>query len=189
MRASVTTVPNHFELPTHALRLDLDFQYIFKAIDSSLDHEARADPQEILVAMDPLSITASVIAIVGLTTKLTGFLSEVKSASDQQRHLAIEASNLSFLLTSLRFRVDKAARADPWFHNVQMLASPDGPLDQLRATLENITSRLDLSSSHIGDRLRSALLWPFSKSEIKDALVRIERLKSLISCALTDDLL
>ena len=139
--------------------------------------------------MDPLSITAGVIAIVGLTTKLTDFLSEVKNASDQQKTLAIEVSNLSFLMTSLRFRMDTVARTDPWFYNVQMLGSPNGPLEQLRAALENITRRLDSSTSRIGDRMRSALSWPFSKSEIKDALVRIERLKSLVSCALSDDLL
>ena len=138
--------------------------------------------------MDPVSITASIISILQLATTLTGYLNSVRNATAEQREVAIEASNLYGLLTSLRFRVETARSADPWFQQVRLLGLKNGPLDQLKDTLETMIRKLS-SSSRKRDQIKSALMWNFTKSEVEEVLKRMERLKSLITCALTNDLL
>ena len=137
--------------------------------------------------MDPLSITASIIGILQLTKTLTGYLNSVRNATTEQQKVAIEASNLYGLLTSLRFRVEVARSADPWFQHVKLLGLENGPLDQLKDALETIVKKT--SSSGKTGQIKSALTWDCKKSEVDEALDRIERLKSLITYALNSDLL
>ena len=132
-------------------------------------------------------MTASIIAVLQLTTALTGYFNDVRNATSEQAKVAVEASNLYALLTSLRFRVEGARSDAPWFNQVKMLGTKHGPLDQLRGTLEAMVEKL--SSSRKRDQIKSALMWKFTKSEVEDTLKRMERLKSLITCALTNDLL
>ena len=56
--------------------------------------------------MDPLSMTASIIAVLRPTSTLAAYLNDVRNASAEQKTITIEASNLYGLLTSLRFRVE-----------------------------------------------------------------------------------
>lgn len=137
--------------------------------------------------MYPLSMTASIIAILELTTTLNGFINDVLYATREQAKVAIEASNLHSLLASLRFRVDGARSDDAWLIQAKLLGIENGPLDQFKGVLEKMVEQI--SSSRRRDRVRSALMWRFTKSEVEDALKRMGRLKSLIQCALTEDLL
>lgn len=132
-------------------------------------------------------MTASIIAILQLTTTLTGYINDVRHATAEQAKVAVEASNLYSLLTSLRFRVEAARSDDPWFKQVKMLGIHGGPLDQFKDVLEKMTRQI--SSSRKRDQIKLALTWKFTRSEVDDALERMERLKSLINCALTGDLL
>jgi hypothetical protein len=137
--------------------------------------------------MDPLSMTASIIAVLQLTLTLTGYLNDVSKATTEQKKVAVEAGNLLGLLTSMRFRVEGARSDDPWFNQVKMLGTENGPLDQLKDTLKKMVKKI--SSSKKRNQIKSALMWKFTKLEVEDALKRMERLKSLIICALTNDLL
>lgn len=128
-------------------------------------------------------MTASIIAILELTSKLTGYINNVRHATREQKQLAVEASNLYGLLTRLRFRVEEARANEPWFNQVKQL-----PLDQFKAALEGMVKQIPLSSSRT-DQIKSALVWKFTKNEVENTLQRIERLKSLVQLALTDDLL
>ena len=132
-------------------------------------------------------MTASIIAILQLTTTLNGYINDVRYATAEQAKVAVEASNLYSLLTSLRFRVEAARSDDPWFKQVKMLGIHDGPLDQFKDVLEKMMRQI--SSSRKRDPIKLALTWKFTRSEVDDALERMERLKSLINCALTGDLL
>jgi hypothetical protein len=51
--------------------------------------------------MDPLSITASVIAIVQLTGTVIGYLNDVKDAPKDCKEVKVEAANLYSLLICL----------------------------------------------------------------------------------------
>jgi hypothetical protein len=137
--------------------------------------------------MDPLSMTASIIAVLELTSTLTNYINNVEKATAEQAKVAVEASNLFSLLTSMRFRMEGTRSDDPWFNQVKMLGTYNGPLDQLRETLEEMVETI--SSSRKRDQIKSALMWKFTKSQVDEMLQRMERLKSLITCALANDLL
>ena len=132
-------------------------------------------------------MTASIIAILQLTSTLTNYINNVRKATAEQAKVAVEASNLFSLLTSMRFRVEGTRSDDPWFNQVKMLGTYNGPLDQLRETLEEMVETI--SSSRKRDQIKSALMWKFTKSQVDEMLQRMERLKSLITCALANDLL
>jgi hypothetical protein len=137
--------------------------------------------------MDPLSMTAGIIAVLQLTSTLTSYINEARNATAEQANVAVEASNLYGLLTTLRFRVEAGRWDDQWFNQVKLLGIENGPLDQFKDILETMVDKL--SSSRKRDQIKSALLWKFTKREVENALARMERLKSLISCALTNDLM
>jgi activator of HSP90 ATPase len=52
--------------------------------------------------------------------------------------VAIEASSLYSLLTSLRFRVEGARSDDTWFIQAKLLGTENGPLDQFKDVLEKM---------------------------------------------------
>ncbi|KIX08660.1 uncharacterized protein Z518_03317 [Rhinocladiella mackenziei CBS 650.93] len=137
--------------------------------------------------MDPLSLAASIVAVLQLTSTLTSYINEVRNATAEQAKVAVEASNLYGLLTTLRFRVQEARSDDPWFNQVKLLGSKNGPLDQFKDTLEIMVN--EVLSFRKRDQIKSALSWKFTKKEVGNAVARMERLKSLISCALTNDLM
>ena len=98
--------------------------------------------------MDPLSMTASVIAILELTSKLTGYINDVRRATKEQGQVAIEASNLYSLLTSIRFRVEEARSGDPWFNQVKLLGVENGLLDQFKSILEKMVDQISIQYLH-----------------------------------------
>lgn len=135
--------------------------------------------------MDPLSITASVIAIMQLTGTVLGYLSDVKNAPKECQQCAIEASSLLHLLTTLRYRLEQAQTGDPWFTVIRALNVENGPLDQYKQALEQLWSRIDVGNG--AQNIKRRLVWKFSKAEVATILVRMERLKSLVSIALEND--
>lgn len=136
---------------------------------------------------DPLSVTAGVIAVLQLTEKLLGYITTTKNASKEQTQVAIEASNVYGLLTTLRFRVQAASIDDPWFQQIKLMNAEDGPLDQLKRILQKMVAKME-SANKLED-IKNALRWKFTRTEMMEALNHIERLKSLVQLALTNDLL
>lgn len=136
--------------------------------------------------MDPLSVTASIISVLHLSSKVVLYLTDVKDASKERARCAIEASNLHSLLLNLRFRLEEGtANATPWYKAVQDLAVQNGPLEQFKRALETLDSKMT-----DGGRLRragEALVWKFKKEEITSILDHMERLKSLVEIALQMD--
>ncbi|KAF2804420.1 uncharacterized protein BDZ99DRAFT_491208 [Mytilinidion resinicola] len=125
--------------------------------------------------MDPLSATASIIAILQLSAKVLEYLNDVKDASKDRAQCTIEVSNLQTLLFSLQL----------WYTAVQALAVENGPLDQFKQALVTLQTKMTE-----GGRLKKAgeaLIWKFKKEEIASILARIERLKLLIEIALQMD--
>ncbi|OBT85043.1 hypothetical protein VE02_07148 [Pseudogymnoascus sp. 03VT05] len=136
--------------------------------------------------MDPLSITASIIAIVQLTGVIIGCLNDLKDTSKDRAQCAIEISNVSNLLVTLMYRLDEVSSNDTWYGEVQALAAVNGPIDQYRSALEQLKSKFTSSASS-RTKIGGALSWKFSKEEVANILMRIERLKSLTQIALEMD--
>jgi hypothetical protein len=135
--------------------------------------------------MDPLSITASIIAIVQLTSKVIVYLEDVKSASKDRDQCAIEVSNLSAFLTKLRYRLKEGASNELWNAEVQKLGEKDGILDQYKLALEQLHAAI---ISRRGTKKAAHLIrWSWIKKEVEVILARIERLKPLVHIALEMD--
>jgi hypothetical protein len=136
--------------------------------------------------MDPLSAPASIIAILQLSSKVVGYLTDVKDASKERTKCAVEASNLHSLLLNLRFRIEEESGDNTlWYTAIRALAIKSGPLDQFKQALETLQTKMTN-----GGRLKKAgeaLIWNFKKEEIAGILDRMERLKSLIEIALQMD--
>ena len=136
--------------------------------------------------MDPLSLTASITAILQLTGTVVSYLNDIKEASKERAQIAIEASMVYSLLTSLRYRVEEANADDAWYTAIRTLGEENGALDQYQSALKLLASKLDTRNR---TKLVRTLMWKFDKVEINGILSKFERLKSLISVALTNDLL
>jgi len=140
--------------------------------------------------MEPLSVTASLIAILQLSTKVVGYLNDVNDASKDRAKCMIEATNLNSLLTSLRFRVEEVGSNTPWYTSVRGLAVENGPLMQFKQALEELQDKMTGVEGGRGRKarkIRNALIWKFKKEEIASILARMERLKGLVQVALEMD--
>ncbi|KAF1953955.1 hypothetical protein CC80DRAFT_476890 [Byssothecium circinans] len=135
--------------------------------------------------MDPLSVTASIIAVLQLSAKVLGYLNDVNDASKDRAKCAVEASHAYSLLLNLRFRLEEGSADAPWYTAVRALGVENGPLDQFKQALEALQTKMT-----DGGRLKKAgeaLVWKFKKEEIASILDRIERLKTLVQIALQMD--
>jgi hypothetical protein len=135
--------------------------------------------------MDPLSATASIIAVLQLSSKILGYLNDVKDASKERAKCAMEASNLHSLLTSLRFCFEEGSTNTRWNTAVRALAVENGPLDQFNQALELLQNNMTDGSKT--KKAVKELVWKFKKEEIASILERIERLKTLVEIALQID--
>ena len=135
--------------------------------------------------MDPLSVAASIIAIVQLTTTMIKYLDDVKGAPKDRARFAMEASNLSNLLVSLRYQLDEGKSNEAWYKEVNSLGVREGPLDQYKQALEKLQLKV-LDGKGLA-KIGNALMWSFSKEEVAGILSRIDRSKSLVQIALQMD--
>jgi hypothetical protein len=135
--------------------------------------------------MDPLSVTASVIAIVKLTGEVIKYLSDIKDAPKECQQCTIEACNLQNLLINLRYRLEQGQTGDSWFSAIRTLNVENGPLDQYKQALEQLRSHVDVSNGV--QTMKRRLGWRFSKAEVTGILARMDRLKTLVSIALEMD--
>lgn len=135
--------------------------------------------------MDPLSITASIIAVLQLANKVLKYMNHVKEAPKERTECVVELLTLSGLLSKLRAHIEVGDPTQPWYAAAKDLATKNGPLDQLIKALEALLPKFTDGSQwkKIGD----ALMWKFKKEEIAGFLERIERLKTVVSVALQLD--
>jgi hypothetical protein len=134
---------------------------------------------------DPLSISASIVAILQLTSTIVQYLNDVKDASKECLRIRDEISSTSFLLYMLKDRAEHAQAGDDSSSMVRSLNVPNGPLKQFKETLERLTACL--APVHGPKGIGKAVSWPLKKTEVKDILGKIERQKLLFSLALQND--
>ena len=83
------------------------------------------------------------------------------------------------LLTDLRYRVEETAESSAWLASVRSL---EHPLQLFKQDLEDIACKLRPRNA-----VRTAFGWPFEGKQINAILVKIERIKTLVSLALHKD--
>lgn len=124
--------------------------------------------------MDPLSVTASIIAIVGLAEKVCAYLDDAKDASTDRIRFTNEMSNLSKLLVALLSRLDESSN-EPWHAKVRELGGRDGLIYQYRVALEQFKDKV--SERQGIKKIAKTLLWKHVREDAERILSRIERLK------------
>lgn len=130
---------------------------------------------------------ASIINIIQITGTFVEYLRAARQASSDRRKLLLEANSLIALLTSLNDFLD-IERKDAfveWREAVQHLERPDGPLAQYRDELASLLERVCPSSRL--KKVTQTVLWKLNKEDVNEMLLRLERLKSLISIAVEMD--
>lgn len=136
--------------------------------------------------MDPLSISASITALLGLTSTVIQYLNGVKGASEDRRRILSELASINGILFILQDQADQAKHDDQWSSTLQSLSVPEGPLDQFRRALERLSSKLAPPATGL-KKLGKAIIWPFQKEEVKEILSSIERQKALFNLARQND--
>jgi hypothetical protein len=137
---------------------------------------------------DPLSATASIIAVLQLSAKLLQYLRGVTGAPKERRRLILEISSLRGVLETLQDTLNDAT-TKAWASTRTSLVDPRGPLALLETSLEEIVRKVGKHSrlpSKI-DILANSLRWPFKEREIEMLLSIIERQKSLLLLAFDND--
>lgn len=138
--------------------------------------------------MDPITVVGFVAAVVQLidaTSKALNYLNDVKDAPKDRAKLAREATGLLSLFTDLRYRVEDANSADPWFVGLRSLGEHGGPLDEFKRAMDDLADKL--SPAKGVKKLTRALLWTLDKKDVDILLSEIERLKTLVGLALQND--
>jgi hypothetical protein len=134
---------------------------------------------------DPLSISASIIAVLQLTSTVVQYLNDAKDASGDRQRLLGEVASASGLLYCLKDLGERAKWSQNWFLTVMSLNVPNGPLEQFQRALERIEVKLQPAGGL--KKAGKVLIWPFQKGEIKEILQTIERQKTLFNLALQND--
>jgi hypothetical protein len=135
--------------------------------------------------MDPLSITASVIAIVQLTGTVIGYLNDVKDAPKDCKEVKVEAANLYSLLIRLQCHLEQEDVNSPWYTAMRALNASGGPFDQYLQSLQLLESKI--AADGRAYRFRRALIWTINKEAVVSILGRMERVKTLVGISLKID--
>ncbi len=136
--------------------------------------------------MDPLSISASITALLQLTSTVLQYMNEVKGAPEDRRRILSELASVNGILFILQDQADQAKQGDLWASTLQSLSVPEGPLDQFRRAIERLSSKLASPATGL-KKFGRAIVWPFQKEEIKEILGSIERQKALLNLARQND--
>lgn len=137
--------------------------------------------------IDPLSVAASIIAIIQISQELVDYIRSVTNASKDKKKLVYRSLEAHGVLTQLQSQVEKAREDEEWFRTVSLLDAPNGPLEQYRQALNEISTLPNTKT--LPEKLASAITWKFTKENVERALAAIERFKSTASLAITNDIL
>ncbi len=131
---------------------------------------------------DPLSVAASIIAVLQLTGTVIRCLGNVQDATGYKSRLLLEVSGAKGVLETLRDLSQESVHGDPIFSTLSLLKEPLKHHEATLRRLENV-----LAPAQGLKKLGKAFKWPFEKGEIVDILESIERQKTLFGLALQTD--
>ncbi len=135
--------------------------------------------------MDPLSISASIIAVLQLTATVVQYLTVVKYYSKDRERLRSELCGIDSMLCILKNKATQAQLGDSWSMTLQSLRVANGPLEQFKITLERLAKKLAPPKG--SKRVITAVTWPFQKGEVIELLNSVERKKTLFAFAQQND--
>ncbi|RYP32310.1 hypothetical protein DL767_005285 [Monosporascus sp. MG133] len=135
--------------------------------------------------MEPLGTTASIIAIIQLSSKVFGYITNATGATKERNRLRSELLAFDSFIQELRDQSDGSEEGQAWSEMIKALDGPDGPLGRLKTTLGAMETRLQPKKGV--RRAVSALKWPFEEKEVQMIIETIENEKSLLKFALDNE--
>jgi hypothetical protein len=132
--------------------------------------------------MDPLSVSASIAALLALAGTVTQYLSTIAKATDNREKLLMEVSSSSGLLYSLKDLCERVDVQSSIFMSLKALNSPQGPFEQFKKTLELLSEKL--APAYGCAKVKKALTWYFDQSEVNALMDVIQRQKTFYILAL-----
>src|SRR5271170_7609968 len=101
--------------------------------------------------MDPLSVTASIIAVLQLGSTVLKYLGDVKDATRDCKSIIDEISSTRGILSALNETVgDATDSGETWSATIRALGEPDGPLVMLKNTLQQLAGIFEGQASATG---------------------------------------
>jgi hypothetical protein len=142
--------------------------------------------------MDPLSVTASVIAVIQLTgsviSAVYNYRKGVKNAPEDAAKIIQDLTGLSHILEKLLQMIEsEQSNKEARLASLEGLVKPDGPLQLCRETLESLNAKLQPDNGWRA--VKQSLMWPLKKDYINNTLDQIATAKETIGLALTVDLM
>lgn len=136
--------------------------------------------------MDPLSISASIVALLQVSGNVINLISTITSSSAEIRCLAVEISTTRALLSSI---ADIAEVNETWNENLRRLTVEDGPMQMLDALLSKLERRLNQEVRVKSDlrQLRKKLSWPWRVEETRQMVNTARETRGLLAGALAVD--
>jgi hypothetical protein len=135
--------------------------------------------------MDPLSATASIIAVLQLTEEVVKYITSAAGATKERKRLRDELRACRTILQTVKDEADDSEEGKDWTKTIEALEAPGGPLGRLLAALCKIESKLKPKEG-IGKAFTN-LAWPFNEKEIKEIHTTMECEKALLSLALANN--
>lgn len=161
---------------------------------------------------DPLSITASIIAVLQLTQEVIKFCEDIREADSNATRLRNELSSTNEILYQLLSSAAMNAQSHPVLRQdsgqihaksakrapknlggqlsipsrtLNMITQKGGPLDQYSECASVLKKKLAPQTGI--QKARTAINWPFQKDEINTLIARIERFKTLFMLTQQED--
>ena len=135
--------------------------------------------------MDPLSVSASIIAVLQLTGTVIQYLNTVTGALKDRQRILLELCNVSDTLYILEEQAGQAQQGDIWSSTLLSLNKPNGPIEHFKTALERLETKL--APARGLRKVGKAIAWPFQQEEIKEILNITERQMTLFNLARQND--
>jgi hypothetical protein len=139
--------------------------------------------------MDPLSITASLIAVLQVTSAVISICYDYrqgqKHASREVIQLSDELNSLKDVLDSLLQLAEKSSDDQARLATLNKLTQPNGSISNCQMEMERLKKKLEPESGWRA--VRKSLVWPLHWAEMSKVLEGLERLKTTMQLALLTD--
>lgn len=92
--------------------------------------------------MDPLSITASIVAVLQLSSKVVKYINSARGAKQERKSLREELRTCEGILQQLKDEADDSEKGQAWSATIKALEAPEAPLGRLWVALNKVEERL-----------------------------------------------
>jgi hypothetical protein len=139
--------------------------------------------------MDPLSVTASAIAVLQISGTIINlcydYRSRVKNAAKEASRIVNELNGLRSVIDLLFVLLEDESVKSTQHSALDKLAQDEGPLTRCITELKALEKKLEPQEGWRA--AKAAILWPLKESDVKKVLQDIDSTKSTIQLALATD--